>query len=571
MRLRHVEYKWLVATAFVFGLFMDLLDLTIVNVALPTLGRQFNVSNATTLEWVVTGYLLSLAVWIPASGWLGDRFGTKRVFLFALAMFTLASVLCGLSQNVGQLIAFRILQGVGGGMLTPVGTAMLYRAFPPDERAKAAVVLTVPTVIAPAIGPILGGFLVDDVSWRWIFYVNLPIGIAGFIFTWIFVREHREENAGKFDVLGFLLSGGGLALVLYALSEAPNKGWTSGTVLATGLSGIVCFVLLVVVELRLADPMLDLRLFADRMFRNANIALFAAIGTLLGVLFLLPLFLQNLRHLTAIETGILLFPQALGAVVFAALAGRLYPTVGPRRLVAASLVLFAVTSALFLLVDLQTNLWWVAGIMLLRGFAMAFTFIPLQAATFATISAADTGRASAIFNTNRQVGSSFGVAILATVLASRATTHIADAMKAMGGSPPVAAAPRAASNHGLLLAFHDAFFAAAIIGVIGIGFAFLIHDEDAHSTMTGAPGKEGEPVLRGNFRAVGEERVSGVVAAALPLTGDQNSVAHTPRIPARRTIITGATGGPFSPDTRSPVNSEGRPSPEQHPEVRSTP
>src|SRR4051812_24097224 len=196
------EYKWLVAAAFVFGIFMALLDLTIVNVALPTLGHEFN-AGSSQLEWVITGYLLSLAVWIPASGWLGDRIGTKRVFIFALATFSAASALCGLAANVDQLIAFRILQGVGGGMLTPVGAAMLFRAFPPSERAKASAVLLVPTMVAPALGPLIGGALVDHVTWRAIFWVNLPIGFVGLVFAAVFLQEHREESAGAFDFPGF--------------------------------------------------------------------------------------------------------------------------------------------------------------------------------------------------------------------------------------------------------------------------------------------------------------------------------------------------------------------------------
>ena len=477
MRLQHVQYKYLVAAAFLFGIFMDLMDLTIVNVALPKLGSIFHAGND-TLEWVVTGYLLSLAVWIPASGWIGDRFGTKKTFMFALAAFTAGSALCGLSQSAGQLIAFRILQGVGGGMMTPVGTAMLFRAFPPRERARASLILTIPTVIAPAIGPIIGGWLVDDVSWRWIFYVNVPIGIVGFLFTAWFIKEHSEPTTGGFDLWGFLLSGAGLALVLYSLSRGPDDGWGATNVAGTGIAGIVCFILLVIVELRSVQPMLDLHLIKDRMFRNANIVLFASSASLIGVLFLLTLFLQELRGYSAIATGLILLPQALGVVVFAQVSGRLYPIVGPRRLLAVALALFAASSALFLCLGLNTNVWWIAAIMFIRGIAMAFTFIPLQAATFSTISQTSMGRASSLFNTNRQVGASVGVAILATVLIEQVKSHVHDAMAAA-----VPAADGAAAREGTLLGFHDAFLAAVIVGVIGTFFAFLIHDEDAAETM----------------------------------------------------------------------------------------
>ena len=223
MFLRRVDYKWLVAVAFVAGMFMDIMDTTIVNVALPTLGQNFDVGDG-TFEWVVTGYLLSLAIWIPASGWIGDRFGTKKTFLVALIVFTTGSALCGAAWNIQSLIVFRLLQGVGGGMVTPVGTSMLFRAFPPSERARASAVLTVPTAIAPALGPVLGGWLVDNASWRWIFYVNVPIGIAAFVFALVLLREHTEPAAGRFDFWGFVCSGAGLALVLYALSEGPTYG-----------------------------------------------------------------------------------------------------------------------------------------------------------------------------------------------------------------------------------------------------------------------------------------------------------------------------------------------------------
>ena len=315
------EYKWVVAVIFVLGLFMEIMDTTIVNVAIPTLqspvnglGKGAPISNA-AIEWVVLGYLLSIAVWIPSSGWIGDRLGTKRTFLFALFMFTLASMLCGQATSIGQLIVFRLLQGVGGGMLTPVGTAMLYRAFPPEERARASTVLIIPTVIAPALGPIVGGLLIDSLSWRWIFYVNVPIGIAGFIFGALYLQESKEPSAGRFDIAGFLLAAVGLASLLYSLSLGPEKGWGQAEVVATGILGVVCLVAMVFVELKIDQPMLSLRLYRDRMFRNSNMVNTFSYAAFAAFLFLLPQFLQRLLGYSALESGLTTFPQAIGVIL----------------------------------------------------------------------------------------------------------------------------------------------------------------------------------------------------------------------------------------------------------------
>jgi EmrB/QacA subfamily drug resistance transporter len=403
-------------------------------------------------------------------------------------MFTLGAGLCSIAWNIGALIAFRILQGVGGGMLTPVGVAMLFRAFPPAERARASTVLAIPTVIAPATGPILGGWLVTDVTWRAIFWVNLPIGVLGFLFALRFLKEHREQTAGGFDLWGFLSSGAGLALVLFGLSRAPDDGWTAPNVLVSLIGGGVLFAAMVVVELRRRQPMLDLRLFADRMFRSSNLAYFMVMANLLALFILLTLFLQQLRGYSALQTGLAVFPFSLGTVAISPIVGRLYPRAGPRWLITVGLIGAAVTSALFLLVGLSTPLWWTRGIMYLAGIAFGLCIIPVQASTYATIRSEDTGRASSLFNTNRQVAQSLGVAIVITVLASQSKSLVAAAVRHVAP-----AARQGAAQHAVLLAFHDAFVAAVVLALLGAGFAFLIHNEDAAATMKPKGERSGQP------------------------------------------------------------------------------
>ena len=468
------EYKWVVAVIFVLGLFMEIMDTTIVNVAIPTLSHEFNVKGA-GIEWVVLGYLLSIAVWIPSSGWIGDRIGTKKTFLFALFVFTTASALCGASQSLGQLIAFRILQGVGGGMLTPVGTAMLYRAFPPEERARASTVLVVPTVIAPALGPIIGGLLIEHLTWHWIFLVNIPIGILGFMFGLAYLEENKEPTAGSFDFPGFVLAASGLASLLYALSQGPDKGWGSTEVLVTGLAGIVLLATMVRVEMTRTSPMLYLRLYGDRMFRNSNMVNTFSYGAFAAFLFLLPQFLQTLLGLTPLQSGLTTFPQAVGVILASQLVGKLYHTVGPRRLVTVGLIMVSLSTVPYVFIGTDVSTWTIRGLMFVRGLSMACSFVPLQASTYANIEKSDTGRASAIFSTQRQASAAFGVAILSTVFFSW-RNHVTT------GAKP--------TPDNLLSAFHVAFAASIMISFIGAAYAwFFIKDIDAAPTMHPRPKK----------------------------------------------------------------------------------
>ncbi|HET7325959.1 MAG TPA: MDR family MFS transporter [Nocardioidaceae bacterium] len=471
--LRRLEYKWLVAITFVSGLIMQILDLTILNVALATLGEEFNVDIG-TLQWVLTSYMLSLAVFIPASGWISDRFGTKRTFQVAIIVFTSASVLCGLSQSIEWLIGARVLQGVGGGMLVPVGQAMLYRAFPPDERAKASAVLVIPTSIAPALGPILGGFLVESVSWRWIFFINVPVGVLALTFTILFLREETQSNPGSLDLAGFVLAGGGLATFLLGLDRGARDGWAEPHVWGSLLTGVVLLSLLVWRELAARQPMLDLRLLGQRLFASGNGVLLCLVAGMFGVLFLLPLYLQRLRGASALEAGLVLAPQALGLVATTQVSSRLYGRIGPRRMLLTGFTIIGAVTLSLQLIGLDTSFWFLAGLMFVQGIGMGTSMIPLQAATFAQTSPASMGRATSLFNTSRQVATATGVAIVSTVLVGATQARLAD----LGSGASEAA--RAAAQ---MDAYHVAFLAAVGFAVMGAVIAWFIRDEDAAASM----------------------------------------------------------------------------------------
>ena len=445
------------------------MDTTIVNVALPTLGHQFHVGPA-SVDIVVIAYLVSLAVFIPASGWIGDRFGAKRTLLGAILIFTVASVLCGLSTSLDQLVAFRILQGVGGGMLTPVGMAMLYRTFPPAERVHLASILMVPTAMAPALGPVLGGLLVTDLSWRWVFFVNLPIGAAAFVFGVACVREQREAHPGRFDLPGFVLAGVGFASLMYGLSEGPSKGWTSIGILGPIAVGAALIAGLLVVEGRTDEPMVDLALFRDRMFAVSNVLVTLTMTAFFGVLYLVPLFYQDGRGLSALGSGLSTFPEAIGVLIAAQVVSRLlYPVIGPRRLMSAGLVGVAVFTALLATTGPATNLWWMRLWLFCLGYCIPHVMLSMQAAAFATIPSASTGRASTLFNAQRQLGGALGVAVLSTVVAAVGPTRML--------------AGRLAPDLG---AYHAAFLTSSGIAILAAVVALVaVHDTDAAATMTG--------------------------------------------------------------------------------------
>jgi EmrB/QacA subfamily drug resistance transporter len=464
--LPRISQKVAVGVVFVAAMFMSIMDVTIVNVALPTIGRDFGVS-PTAVDSISIAFLVSLAVFIPASGWLGDRFGGKRVLLTAIVVFTVASALCGLASSLGELVAFRVLQGVGGGMLAPVGLAMLFRAFPPAERIRASAILTVPTTFAPALGPVLGGLLVTEASWRWVFYVNVPIGIAAFVFGLLFLRQTEQEQPGRFDLAGFLLSGIGLGLLMYGVSEGPGHGWGSAPVLGTVIAGAVLLAVMVVVELRTAQPIVALRLLGNRLFRSANGVMVLTSVAFLGSLYVISLYYQDGRGLSPLASGLSTFPEAVGVMLGAQLASRvLYRRLGPRRHITVGLLGVSASIGLLALLGPGTSLWWARLLMFTLGLAMGQVFVPTQAAAFATISPAETGRASTMFNAVRQLGGAVGVALLTTIIVLVGATH--------------RVAGHEVAN---LTSYRVTFLVAAAICLLALGSSLSIHDADAAATI----------------------------------------------------------------------------------------
>jgi len=448
-----------VAVAYVTAIFMTAIDMHIVNVALPTLSRRFN-APLTDVQWTVIAYLLTLAVVIPASGWVGDRIGSKRTFLFALALFTAASALCGAADSLAELIAARALQGIGGGMLTPTGTAMLYRAYGPDQRARVARTLIVPILVGPGVAPILGGVLTQTLSWRWVFLINVPVGIVMLVYAYMYLPEHRPSPRGRLDVRGMLLSGIGLSALLYAISEGSVVGWAAPQILVSGIGGIALLWAFVRGALRAPDPILRVRLLREPLLRATNIVFVLTTGVFLASLYLTPIFLQQVLHQSPIGSGTTTFVEAIGVGVAAQTAGRLYPRLGPRVLGGSGAIVLTVYMALFLLVAPGVNMWLVRALMFFGGVGNAGSFLSIQTSMFTHISSEDTGHASAIYNTIRQSSIALDIAVLTTVVAGA------------GGST--------------LAAFHAAYLTGAILAAIGAVLAWtLISTDSARSTMGG--------------------------------------------------------------------------------------
>lgn len=434
-----LSYKWIVAIVVVFGLFMSILDTTIVNIAIPRLQTAFGAS-LNNVQWVITGYTLAQGVAIPLTGYFSNRFGLKRFYIIALTAFTVGSLLCGLAWSLPVLILFRVLQGFGGSFLLPMTITLLYREFPPQERGIATGFLGIPILLAPALGPSLGGYIVTYGSWQLIFFINVPIGIIAVILSFILLREFRQEGRERFDFGGFVFVAIGLASVLYALSDSSTDGWGSAKVLSFLIGGILALVVFVLIELsiirREGQPLLDLRIFGTMSFTSANLANICITFALFGGLFVIPVYLQNLRGLSAFATGLILIPQALGSMVSSLVGGRLVDRLGVRAVVIPGLLIAAFAFWQLSFLSLYTPYGWFQVLLVLRGLGIGLVAQPLIVAALAEIPPRQLAQASAINSVVRSVASSLAVAILATIVQTQAKVHYSHlAEQVTAGSP----------------------------------------------------------------------------------------------------------------------------------------
>lgn len=476
-----LDYKWIAASVVVVGALLSILNQTVVNVALPTLETDFRVSLG-EIQWVVTGYALGLAAVIPLSGWLSDRYGTKRVFLVSQVLFTLASMLCGLAWSNPSLIAFRVVQGLAGGLIMPVGVIILMSVSRPEERGRAMAAFGLPMLVAPVLGPLLGGWLVQFVTWRLIFYLNVPIGVAGALMTAALLRGPSGRPGGqRLDIGGLALGIPAIVAIVYGLSQPGTYGWSSAQALLPLAAGAALLVVFCLYELRSPAPLIEIRVFRDAAFSAAMALNFFITVALFGSVVLVPLFLQQVQGYGALDSGAVLAAQGLAAALAMPLGGWLTDRFGARQVVPFGLVLLTLSSVWMATLTPETPRSTVALMVAGRGLGMGLSMMPAMSSAYVTLAPNLIGRATSISNTIQRVGSALAVAIVTTILAGRLSAQLpqlpAGASASAGGGLAAAHLPLAVKMVVLAQAaraFDDTFWVTVGLSLICFPMALLL-------------------------------------------------------------------------------------------------
>jgi EmrB/QacA subfamily drug resistance transporter len=434
-RDRIESHVWLISGVVMLGMAMSILDTTIVNVALATLAHDLH-SSISQIQWVVTGYLLSLAAVIPLTGWAAERFGTRRMFMTSLVLFTAGSMLCGLATSTTELVVFRVIQGVGGGMLMPLGMMQMAAAAGPQRMGRVMSIASMPMMLAPILGPTIGGLIIDNASWRWIFYVNVPIGIIAVIAGWkILPRTTAGDNPRPLDYRGLIMGALGLTLLTYGLAEVGSTGsFTATTVVVPIVTGLALVGLFVRHALRVRYPLLNLHLYKRPTFSSASAATFFLGAALFGGMILLPLYWQHVRHESVLHTGLLMAPQGLGMALVMPAAGRLTDHFGGGPLALLGVVITTLATIPFGMISATSSVVGLSFAMLIRGMGIGLAFMPAMTAAFAALQKSELPDATPQLNVVQRVGGSLGTAVLAVVLqrALAGSTSLGDVASAYG-------------------------------------------------------------------------------------------------------------------------------------------
>jgi len=413
---------WVVCCVVILGMIMSILDTTIVNVALNTLSKDLH-SPLAQVQWVITGYLLALAAVIPVTGWAARRFGAKQVYMTSLVLFTAGSALCGLSNSVASLVVFRILQGAGGGMIMPVAMMIMAQVAGPQRMGRVMGFVSMPAMIAPILGPVVGGLILENLHWSWIFFVNVPIGVIAFVLGWRMLPRTDSGVAGRLDVLGLALLPTGCAAIIYGISElGSGAALGSAEVILPTLAGIVLIVLFCLHALRIERPLLDIRLYLNRVFAGAAFVNFGLGAALFGAMILVPLYYQEVRGQSVINTGLLTGPQGIGALIAMPLASRLTQRFSGGRVALGGILLLCVSTLPFTFIGAHTSIVAISLVLVVRGLSIGMCFMPAMSAAFSAMRPEQVSDATPQITVLQRTGGAIGTAVLAVVL-QRAGAH----------------------------------------------------------------------------------------------------------------------------------------------------
>jgi EmrB/QacA subfamily drug resistance transporter len=430
----------------VLGAIMAMLDITVVNVALDRLIIEFH-TTLDQMQWVATGYTLALATVIPLSGWAADRFGTKRIYLTAVFLFMLGSAAAGTAWSTESLIMFRVLQGLGGGMLMPLGMTILTRAAGPERVGRVMAVLGVPMLMGPIVGPILGGWLVDDVSWRWIFFINVPVGIISLILGAKILDKDEPQPTQKLDVLGLALLSPGLAALIYGLAQVPShEGFGSPEVYLPAIGGAILVAAFIWHAARTPNALIDLKLFRDRGFSVASITMVLFVVAFFGAMLLFPLYFQQVRFEGALSAGLLLAPQGIGAMIAMPIAGQIVDRGGAARLVQLGLLVIVGSMVVFTQLGADTSYWTIGIALFVMGLGMGMTMMPIMSIALKTLKPENVARASTSLNIIQQVAASIGTAMLSVILFNETKARLAPVLAEIAASQPPGTKPPAMTS-----------------------------------------------------------------------------------------------------------------------------